>query len=99
MLSAVLLVELLCVIADAESDAIAAAKALSRGDWGTAWRMARRAAEAGVDSADVLTVRGIALARLGCVDDAESCLRAALGKVRCVVTSDHGAELGQRASN
>ena len=55
--------------------------ALGRGDWGIAQRLARRAAEAGLDSPDVLAVQGIALARLGCVGDAESCLLSALDQV------------------
>jgi Flp pilus assembly protein TadD len=76
--------------ADAESDAVAAAEALGRGDWGTAPRLARRAAEAGINSPDMLAVRGIALARLGCIDDADSCLRSALDQVCCANKSSDG---------
>ena len=63
--------------------AIKAAEALQRGDWGIAWIHARAAAAGGADSPDVLAVRGIALARLGCFDDAEACLRNALTQARC----------------
>ena len=69
--------------AGAAADAVAAAEALQRGDWGTAWRRARAAAAGGAESPDVLAVRGIALARLGCFDDAESCLRDALTQACC----------------
>lgn len=58
-------------------------EALQHSDWGAAWRHARAAAAGGADSPDVLAVRGIALARLGCFDDAEACLRDALVQVCC----------------
>jgi len=73
----------LCIPEGAAADAIAAAEALQRGDWGTAWRHARTAAAGCAASPDILAVRGVALARLGCLDDAEACLRDALVQACC----------------
>ena len=55
--------------------------ALKRGEWATAWQLAKEAFNGGERTADVLYTRGGALARLGCLHDAEGYLQMALAEV------------------